>query len=692
MYASAREVRLGIAEMIRPARRVSVSESAAKNLKVVNPSGSSSLNMDVSPYMREPVDLVRSRQFEAIVFVGPARSGKTIWLVDGVTAYSIVDDPADTLIIQTNQSQAEDFSKTRISRGIAGSPELAQRLSPRAHDDNVLLKFFRNGMALRFGWPTLAQLSGKDLRRVLMTDVDNITGDLSIDECFGLALKRTQTYMSAGILVAESSPARDYAEPKWRPRSAHEAPPADGILSLYNRGDRRRWYWPCPECKEPFQAAPGIDGFALPSFEELLERVLVDDVLVMAEQHARLGCPNCGVALEHRWKRQMNRAARWVGEGQTMRADGTVTGEGVRSRTASFYVGGVAAAYQTWASLVERYLQAVKHYAQTGETKPLKTTVNVDQAAPFIPPAVQAGQAGHELQERAEDLPQGEVPLGVRFLTGQIDIQAGKNARFVVQVHGVGVGRERWIIDRYALKSSARIGPDGNPLPINPAGYVEDWARLIDKVIARRYLLADGSGRSMPVRIVVCDSGGEDGVTQRAYEFWRSLKGTGLQGRFRLLKGSDSAGKLVEETFPDARGRKDRKSGAAGDVPVLRLSATQLKDAVMADVRRSTPGPGYYHFPKWLPTSFYDELTAEVRTAKLWDNPSKRKNETFDLCYYGHGAELQLRADRINWSAPPSWAAEWDKNPDVIVAAEGVQPVVPIRRVLRNSRSSYLSR
>nr|WP_261912952.1 phage terminase large subunit family protein [Salmonella enterica] len=27
------------------------------------------------------------------------------------------------------------------------------------------------------------------------------------------------------------------------------------ILSLYNRGDRRRWYWPCPHCGDWFQPA-----------------------------------------------------------------------------------------------------------------------------------------------------------------------------------------------------------------------------------------------------------------------------------------------------------------------------------------------------------------------------------------------------------------------------------------------------
>ena len=59
-----------------------------------------------------------------------------------------------------------------------------------------------------------------------------------------MALKRTQTYKSAGICIAESSPGRDYVDGKWQRRpGSHEAPPAAGICALYNRGDRRRLYW-----------------------------------------------------------------------------------------------------------------------------------------------------------------------------------------------------------------------------------------------------------------------------------------------------------------------------------------------------------------------------------------------------------------------------------------------------------------
>jgi phage terminase large subunit GpA-like protein len=697
MYATARSIRTDTAAMLRPPRRISVSEGA-RALRVTSATGAGEpWDVSVTPYMRRPLDETASRTKEAVVFVGPARSGKTLAMVDGRLAYTVSCNPADTMIIQSTKDTAEDYSKTRIKRALHESPDLKPLLSPRAHDDNVLLKFFRSGMSLRFGWPSLSVLSGKDIKVMLLTDVDNFTGDLSIDEAFGYALKRIQTFMSGGICVAESSPAIDYINGKWQPKTPHEAPPAAGICALYNRGDRHRWYWPCPECGEFFEAAPGLDLFALPPNEELCERVVAEDTLALAQRFARICCPACQVFIEPRWKKALNARGDWVADGQVIHADGSIEGERVDSRTASYWLGGVAAAFQSWESLLERYFQALKTFVTTGEEKPLKATTNVDQALPYLPMAARSEGNANELQERAEPLPAGAVPAGVRFLTASVD---GQPNRFVVQVMGWGIGTtgglERWIIDSFSLRSSRRQsgGADGSYLPIEPAKYLEDWDRLIDKVIQRRYPLADGSGRTMPVRAVGIDWGGTKGHAPRAIEFWRSLKARGLHARVRLVKGDGTPGRewMWKETMPDARKRKDRKSGAAGDVPQLLLNSNRFKDLVHANLKRAEPGPGFYHFPDWLPSAFYEELTAESRTPAGWKNLAKARNEAGDLAYYNEALAQWLKVPAFNWASPPAWAADWDANPDVV--ANGETPAPPPVRVRkpRVIRSSYVRR
>jgi phage terminase large subunit GpA-like protein len=59
-------------------------------------------------------------------------------------------------------------------------------------------------------------------------------------------------------------------------------PPTTGILSLYNRGDRRRLYWPCPHCGEYFQ--PEMDNMT--GYRDSNDPVL-------ASEAAFLQCPAC---------------------------------------------------------------------------------------------------------------------------------------------------------------------------------------------------------------------------------------------------------------------------------------------------------------------------------------------------------------------------------------------------------------
>lgn len=697
MYASARDIRRDVAAPLRAPRRTGVCDAIKKHMRVVGSDGTAKEWDDsLTPYMVEPTDLAASRRYEAAVFLGPARSGKTIALVEGITAYTIKIDPADTLIVQTSQKQAEVFSKTRLSRMIRFSPDLKMELSPRAHDDNVLLKFFRSGMALHIGWPTLSILSGKDLKRVLITDADNATSDLDIDESFGAALKRIQTFMSSGFCCVESSPARDYLDAKWKPGTPHEAPPAKGITALYNRGDRRGWYWPCMECGEYFWAKPGLSLFHLPDLAELKERVLVDDIYRLSQRFSMVHCPRCGVGLEHRWKRTMNGAGRWAGEMQVVNADGSVGGDLPVSRIASFWLGGVSAAYQPWESLLERYLQALKTFVMNSDEQALRTTVNVDQAMPFLPLSSMHDSEQAELTERIEDYAPEMVPAGVRFLTATVDVQGN---RFVVLVYGWGpsddgISTERWFVDAYSLKTSARPDGRGGFLPLDPAGYLEDWDRLTDKVVRRRYALADGSGRKLPIRYVAIDSQGKKGTAPRALDYWRKLRNEGLAINVRLIRGeANKKAPLLREGFPDARDRADRHSGAVGDVPMLFLHTDRLKDMVAANLQREARGPGYMHIPRWFPESFLRELTAETRTENGWINPGGRRNEMFDLSGYNEALGILLRVPSISWHRPPAWAATWDQNPDVLAADMAPPPASPrVRTPPRVIRSKYVGR
>jgi phage terminase large subunit GpA-like protein len=648
-FKSGDSVASSVAEMIRPRQRIRPSEAAARYLRTEKGEWSP----DLVPYCLEPLDLLGSRRYQGIVFVGPARTGKTMGLILGGITYVVTSSPGDMLVVQMSQDAARDFSRMDLDRALRHSPELAARMSPRARDDNTFDKFFRSGVALKLGWPAVSQLSAKTLQYVFLTDYDRPENAHNVDgegPMWGLAFKRTQTYMSRGKCLAESSPGEDQIDADWLQRSPHEAPPARGILSIYNTGTRARWYWPCLHCGEAFEAKPGLDCFAIPEFDELAERIGQQDLMTLAARWAKVVCPHCGGLHEPEDRSELNARGVWLHEGERL-VDGKVEGERRQTQIASYWLGGVAAAYQTWPSILHEYLQAVQTYVRTGDESPLKRTVNTDQGAPYLPIAATRKRSAEDLVKRVEDLPRGAVPDECRFLTAAVDVQL---SRFVVTVMAWSVGLESWIVDRFTISASAR--PEGDKYAgLEPAAFVEDWHVLIDQVCEKRYRTA--SGFELCPLLTLCDSGGREGVTDKAYEFWRVMKAKGLGKRFMLVKGVGNLNApRVHQTWPDARARKDRQAGR-GDVPVWLLNVNSIKDGVAGDLARPTPGPGYVHLPDWLPDAFFSEVTAEIRTPKGWVREGKTANEAFDLHTYNRAACIILKAEAINWNKPPLWAA-----------------------------------
>jgi phage terminase large subunit GpA-like protein len=240
-----------------------------------------------------------------------------------------------------------------------------------------------------------------------------------------------------------------------------------------------------------------------------------------------------------------------------------------------------------------------------------------------------------------------------------VDVQAGKKRRFVVQIVGYGQHGERWVIDRYNIRTSLRCNADGEALPVDPGGYIEDWDLLITDVLNKEYRLMGDPARTMPVMCMGVDSGGEDGVTDNAYKFWRQCRKDGLGKRVYLFKGDSTARKkLVTRTYPDNTNRSDRKAGSRGDVPLYFLQTDQLKDRIHNALRREEPGPNFIHFPDWLGEWFYDELTYEERGPDgKWKKPGRGANEALDLMCYCHALVILRGYERIkDWSNPPAWA------------------------------------
>ncbi|EEW2638100.1 TPA: phage terminase large subunit family protein [Escherichia coli] len=647
---TAKAARTDSGYILRAPRRMRVADAVAQYMRVPMGAGNS-VPWDplVAPYVIEPMNCLASREYDAVIFVGPARTGKTIGLIDGWVIYNVICDPADMLIIQMTEEKAREHSKKRLARTFRVSPEVVSRLSPNKNDNNVYDRTFLAGNYLKIGWPSVNIMSSSDYKCVALTDYDRFPEDIDGEgDAFSLASKRTTTFMSSGMTLVESSPGRDVKDVKWRRTSPHEAPPTTGILSLYNRGDRRRWYWPCPHCGEYFQPC----GDVVAGFRDIADPVL-------ASEAAYIQCPSCSGRILPEQKRELNGRGVWLRDGESINADGSRYGDPRRSRIASFWMEGPAAAYQTLSQLVYKLLTAEQEYETTGSEETLKTVINTDWGLPYLPRASMEQRKSELLEQRAEPVPSRSVPDGVNFLVATVDVQAGLHRRFVVQVTGYGSRGERWIIDRYNITQSLRGDSDGESQRIDPASYPEDWDVLLTDVFHKSWPLASDPSQQMRLMAMAVDSGGEDGVTDNAYKFWRRCRRDGLGKRIYLFKGdSIRRAKLITRTFPDNTGRTGRRAQAAGDVPLWLLQTDALKDRVNNALWRDSPGPGYVHFPDWLGSWFYDELTYEERSSDgKWSKPGRGANEAFDLMVYAEALVILHGYEKIRWPDAPEWAS-----------------------------------
>jgi len=654
-YRSVADIFIDAAQIFRKPNRLSVTDVAEKYVMIKRLGARSEpWNRERTPYMVEPQNLLSSRELSAVVFVGPSQAGKTESLVMNFIAYSAIQDPMDMILFNPTQQAARDFSVRRIDRLNFNSPQMKARLLRSRSGDNKQVKLYSSGMILSLSWPTVSEMAGKPAGRIALTDYDRMEDNVGDEGSpFDLAYMRTTTFGSLAMTVAESSPSRPVTDPRWLASTPHEAPPTTGILALYNRGDRRRWYWHCLRCTEYFEGR--FTHLKWDDRENALD----------AADTVRMICPNCGHALRPGDRTDMQEYGTWLKDGQSLDKQGNVVGTAPRTHIASFWLNGVAAGFQSWPQLVAKYLNARREFEATGSEEALKQFYNNDLGEPYRSKAEELMRLPEILQARAE--PMSQIPESVRFLVAAVDVQ--KNA-FVVQVHGIGPGvpYDVTIVDRFSLMKSNRYDNDGDRLWVKPGTFQEDWELLVEEVMLKTYPIEDGSGKVMTVKMTICDSGGRAGVTTNAYEFYRSLRRRGLAGRFHLVKGEGRwSSPRAHIEYPD-QGRKDRLAAARGDVPVLFLNSNILKDALHNRLDSIEPGKGMIRFPHWLPDWFYKELCVERRTEKGWEATRGIRNEAWDLLYYTLGACASqiLLVEKIDWLNPPSWADVWSRNPLVV--------------------------
>ena len=665
-FVSAEDILADALPLLDPPSRITVTDAAERYLRVPVAGVWQAFDRTVAPYCVEPADMTQSRQFQAVVFVGPKQCGKSQMLMT-VAMHAVSCEPDPVRIIHMTSRDANAWVEEKLDPTITNSPEILERLGKGRDDSTFSRKRFK-GMRLTIGYPVAAQLSSTTQRKVLLTDYDHMPqrlgpADHPEGSPFGMALDRITTYMSRGCVLAESTPAFPVTDLSWRPDPAapHAFPPvAGGIVQIYNEGTRGRWYWACPEC----------DGLFEPSFGRL--RYDAAAAPAAAGDGAEMECPHCGALIAHRHKVGLNRAALlgrggWLHEG----TDGSLVriGDSALRATnvASYALNGAAAAFASWSGIVTSYETARRRMEEQGDETDFARAHYTEIGVPWTPRSDSDTDLPLSMLREGlkDDLIRGHAPEWTRFVTISVDVQ---NTWFAVMATAWGEGGQRTIIDRFNFASAPPDAPRAADRGIEPPRYIEDWAVLLP--LADRYYPVEGRGYALQPLALAIDFHGAPGVSDNAEIFWRERKKAGQGSRWFLTRGHGGLHQR-DRVWYEAPERAAKGKRARG-IKLLNMSSDRLKDSVVAALGRGSEGAGAYLLPLWLPEDALTEFTAERRTNKGWEKrPGMVRNEIMDQSVQALALAEHKGMLRVDWAQPPDFFALGPENLHAVQLADG---------------------
>lgn len=677
-HASAVDLLRAALPSLNPATRMGVVDAAEEHMKVNANGRWASFDRMVTPYMIEPANMLTSRRYREAILAGPARTGKTVVLLQGA-AHVITCDPGRVQIVHMTEKTGADWVEDELQPMIDESPDIAARKGKGRSDNNIMSKRFVGGAKILIGPPTKAFLSNKTTRLVMLTDIDrmslNIGGEGS---AFYLGAKRTETLGSRGMTFAESSPGHLVKKADWKPSTPHEAAPCDGILDLYNGGTRGHWYWDCRDCGLYFECHG--------------DNLKYDRTLSPAEagEDAVMVCPHCGCFIESKHKPEFNRAGYWLHE--------TATGELVRLESGdvrptdrvSWHLNGAAAAFASWARIVSKYERALRSFKATGDEGPLKVAVNTDWGMPHLPHAlIDDGRLTvDDLRAGCQPMTQGIAPEWARFVIVSVDVQGN---RFDVQVTAYGVDGRRAMIDRFDLHTPPETAPGAADRILDPAKYLEDWEIL--RPLMTTVYPVEGQNYGLRPLALGCDFHGKPGVSDNATKFWQKRRKDGDANKWFMIRGHGGIKVEGRHWYKAPVRASDGKQ--ARDVKLLNIATDKLKDTVFAGLSRTEGGPGSFILGQWMPDERLKEFTAEIRGLKGWvPVPNIPRNECIDLSSYAQAVAEHKGLLKLDPAHPKDWALGGLQNPNAVALtasgeAQTPAPETPVRPKAAR-RISYL--
>jgi phage terminase large subunit GpA-like protein len=583
-----RDLATGVDRLWAPPRLLSLADWADASFQLP-PGDANAGRWKTLPYQRGLLDAMTDPGIERVTIMKSARVGYTKAFCAFI-AYHIVADPCPILVVQPTIDDATKHSKEDIAPMLASLPSLRGLVAEakmRDPDNTLLDKQFRGGSLSLVGANSPRGFRRTSRRVVIFDEVDGYPASAGTEgDQIELGVRRTEYYWNRKILAGST--------PTLAGSSRIEA--------LFEDGDQRRRYLPCPRCGV-FQVLR-LRNLRWPQGKP---------------EQACLVCEACGEEIPHKMKRAMDEAGEWRAERPE---NFTPT-----HRHASFHIwaGYSYSPNATWGHLALEFVRANR-----GGSFTLQTFVNTVLGETFS----DRGEAPDydPLFRRRSSYPIGSVPPGVLVLTAGVDVQRD---RLVYEVVGWGRGKRSWSIDYGML-----VGETAD-LTRGP------WAQL-DALLARAF--PGVAGGSFSIRRLAIDSGYN---TQTVYGWARRYP----MSRVIAIKGQ-ATGELVG--FPSPLEYVTGKYRRRRAYKVFPVNGSVGKTELYGWLRLAPPdegeatSPGYCEWPAYG-EDYFRELTAEqlipIKTRRgftryEWSLIPGRRNDVLDARIYARAAAFVLGVDK----------------------------------------------
>lgn len=350
-------------------------------------------NSEVVPYLNEIADACESGLYSTVVIVMGAQMSKTEFLLNRA-GYVLSKDPVPIALAFPTQDLVKRFSKKRLDKMILNTPELACTFDK---EKSTFTDKYVGGGSIRLIWCTSAvQLSSDPLKEAYIDELDRCAEDVCGEgDPVTLLKARGSTYPDF-LLITSSTPTIEGASP---------------IVSEWNKGTKKKFYWFCPNCNKSFYPCSSFLRYPDSKPEE-----------------AWVECPNCNFRITNELKQELNKNGVFISE----------YNEEVLKRitTASYWISGLCSPWRSFGDRARELYDAEK----SGDPNKIKAVINTAFGETYV----LKGEAPDYLAVYSciRDYEKIDLEHKISFVFATVDVQAN---RLYFVIRGWGENFNSWL-------------------------------------------------------------------------------------------------------------------------------------------------------------------------------------------------------------------------------------------------------